>query len=61
MTAERLTMRKVKEVLRLKFDVKLSNRQIAQSCSMCPQYGWRIHAPLPPVLTELAVARGHRR
>ena len=34
MTAERLTMRKVKEVLRLKFDVKLSNRRIAQSCSM---------------------------
>jgi transposase len=27
-------MRKVKEILRLKFDVKLSNRRIAQSCSM---------------------------
>ena len=34
MAAERLTMRKVKEVLRLKFDANLSNRQIAQSCSM---------------------------
>ena len=34
MPAERITMRKVKEVLRLKFDVKLSNRRIAQSCSM---------------------------
>ena len=27
-------MRKVKEVLRLKFDVKLSNRRVAQSCLM---------------------------
>ena len=34
MPAERITMRKVKEVLRLKFDAELSNRQIAQSCSM---------------------------
>ena len=34
MPAERTTMRKVKEVLRLKFDAQLSNRQIAQSCSM---------------------------
>ena len=34
MPAERTTMRKVKEVLRLKFDIKLSNRRIAQSCSM---------------------------
>ena len=34
MPAERLTMRKVKEVLRLKFDANISNRRIAQSCSL---------------------------
>jgi hypothetical protein len=27
-------MRKVKEILRLKFDLKLGNRRIAQSCLM---------------------------
>ena len=32
MPAERLTMRKTKEVFRLKFDCKLSNRKIAESC-----------------------------
>ena len=34
MPAERLTMRKIRELLRLKFDLKLSNRKIAHSCSM---------------------------
>jgi len=32
MPAERLTMRKIREVFRLKFDCDLSNRKIAQSC-----------------------------
>jgi hypothetical protein len=32
MPAERLTMRKTKEVFRLKFDCQLSNRRIAESC-----------------------------
>lgn len=32
MPAERLTMRKIREVFRLKFDCKLSNRKIAKSC-----------------------------
>lgn len=32
MPAERLTMRKTKEVFRLKFDCRLSNRNIAESC-----------------------------
>ena len=32
MPAERLTMRKTKEVFRLKFDCRLSNRKIAESC-----------------------------
>lgn len=34
MPAERLTMRKIREVFRLKFDCGLSNRQIAKSCAM---------------------------
>jgi len=33
MAKERLSMRKLKEVLRLKFETDLSNRQIAKSCS----------------------------
>ena len=33
MAKERLSMRKFKEVLRLKFETDLSNRQIAKSCS----------------------------
>ncbi len=32
MPAERLTMRKIREVFRLKFDSDISNRQIAKSC-----------------------------
>src|SRR6478609_6320371 len=32
--AERLSMRKIKEVLRLKFEVGLPNRQIARSCGI---------------------------
>ena len=35
MPAERLTMRKVKEVLRLKIGQSLSDRQVAKSC--CPE------------------------
>ena len=34
MPAERLTMRKIREVFRLKFDCDISNRQIAKSCSI---------------------------
>jgi transposase len=33
MSAKRLTMRKIREILRLKFDCHLTNRQIARSCS----------------------------
>ena len=43
--AERLSMRKIKEVLRLKFEVGLANRQIARSCCDQPQYGRRLLAP----------------
>jgi transposase len=32
MPATRLTMRKIKEILRLKFELKLKNREIARSC-----------------------------
>jgi transposase len=34
MTQERLTMRKIKEILRLKYEVKLSNRAIAGACKV---------------------------
>ena len=34
MPAERLTMRKIREVFRLKFDCELSNRKIAKSCQI---------------------------
>ena len=34
MPAERLSMRKIKEVLRLKFELGLANRQVARSCSV---------------------------
>ena len=34
MPAERLTMRKIREVFRLKFDFDISNRQIAKSCKI---------------------------
>ncbi len=36
MTAERLPMRKLREVMRLKFEVKLSGRAIALSCALSP-------------------------
>ncbi|MGC8578637.1 MAG: hypothetical protein ACP5QW_04880 [bacterium] len=32
MPRERITMRKIKEILRLKYENGLSNRQIANSC-----------------------------
>ena len=34
MPAKRLSMRKIKEVLRLKFQLQLKNREIARSCSI---------------------------
>ena len=34
MTAERLSMRTIKEVLRLKWEKKLSKKQIATSCNI---------------------------
>ena len=34
MSAERLTMRKIREVFRLKFDCNISIRQIASSCNI---------------------------
>jgi len=47
MPAERLTMRKTKEVFRLKFDCHLSNRKIAESCliarSTVAEYLSRFH------------------
>ena len=34
MPATRLTMRRIREVLRLKFDCRLTKRQIAKSCAI---------------------------
>ena len=34
MPAERITMRKIREVFRLKFDFDISSRQIANSCKI---------------------------
>ena len=33
MAQRRLSMRRIKEILRLKYEAKLTNRQIAQSCN----------------------------
>ena len=62
MPAERLSMRKIKEVLRLKFELGLRNRQIARSCSInhstVADYLYRAkaagldHWPLPGDLDE---------
>ncbi|HDD53390.1 MAG TPA: hypothetical protein ENF32_04915 [Thermosulfidibacter takaii] len=35
MANRRLSMRKIKEVLRLKYEAGLSNRAIARSCNIC--------------------------
>ncbi len=37
MANRRLSMRKTKEILQLKFELGLSNRQIARSCSISPE------------------------
>ena len=64
MPARRLSMRKIKEVLRLKFDGKQSNRNIAVSCSVSRttvvDYLLRAKAagltwPLPNDLSETAL------
>jgi transposase len=64
MPAERISMRKIKEVLRLKWECGLSNRQIAQSCALArptvTEYLCRAAAvgvawPLPADLDEGAL------
>jgi transposase len=61
MPAKRLSMRKIKEVLRLKFELQLKNREIARSCSIphstVANYLSRAGAagliwPLPPELDD---------
>ena len=61
MPAKRLSMRKIKEVLRLKFELQLKNREIARSCSIphstVANYLRRAGAaglswPLPPELDD---------
>ena len=62
----RLSMRKIKEILRLKFDCDLSNRGIARSCSTShstvADYISRFEEsglswPIPPELDELSLER----
>ena len=62
MPAERLTMRKIREVFRLKFDCELSNRKIAKSChiarSTVGEYLFRFHKaalnwPLPADMNDV--------
>jgi transposase len=64
MAAKRLSMRKIREVLRLKFEFGLSQRDIAKSCSIgrstVGEYLIRASAaglswPLPPELDEAAI------
>ena len=64
MPAKRLSMRKIKEVLRLKFELQLKNREIARSCSIphssVANYLRRAGAagltwPLPPELDDAAL------
>lgn len=61
MPAERLTMRKIREVLRLKFEHGLSNRKISKSCSIArstvAEYLFRFHQadlswPLPQAMDD---------
>ena len=67
MPAKRLSMRKIKEVLRLKWAKELSNRQIAQICGIgrptVSEYLRRTEAagltwPLPAGLDEAAWCAG---
>ena len=51
MAAERLSMRTIKEVLRLKWEKKFSNKQIATELQHCPQHhqGATWNGPRAPV------------
>jgi len=66
MPAERLSMRKIKEILRLKFELGLKNREIARSCliphTTVANYLHRARDagltwPLPPDLDEGTLER----
>jgi len=61
MSQARLSMRKIEEILRLKYEVGLSHRAIAQSCTVSPSTvsGYITHAqaaglswPLPEGLSQ---------
>jgi hypothetical protein len=54
--AERVSMRKTHEVLRLHFDLKLKQRQIARKCEPEPEYGTRISASVHGGWFDLAAS-----
>ena len=47
MPARRLLMRKIREVLRLKYERELSHRAIAQACAIGVGYGHAVSAKGP--------------
>ena len=56
MAAERLSMRTIKEVLRLKWEKKFSNQQISQSCNIARSTNQGIPGTCQKRWSELASA-----
>lgn len=46
MSREKLSMKKLKEVYRLKFELGHSNREIAQSLAISPSTVFRVYQPI---------------
>ena len=56
MTTERLLMRQVREILRLKYEQRLPHRAIARACGVGSGDGVRVLPPGPPGRGDLAAA-----
>ena len=61
MTQERLSLHKIREVLRLKHEVGLSNQAIARACHIFQQYGGEICQASQTSRAGLAGGRGSQR
>jgi DNA-binding transcriptional regulator LsrR (DeoR family) len=61
MAKARLSMRKIKEVLRLKFNCDLSRHQIAESCQISRSTAADYLSPFRESGPELAAARSAKR